>query len=153
MNILDMIIRETSSNRKQALAFCILAETFIKHVKNSNNIVWTPIYEHCLRGGLYLPQVILYGIHGMNVGWDPSQFFIPWTSWIPPNSMEQIQFHGNSAGFQRNNLIWLPKIGATPGIEHWAPWGIMWLIDRAPLPLYYEGIERYKNKLNKSCNL
>ena len=33
--------------------------------------------------GLYFVWVIPYGIHGMNVGWDPSQFLIPWTSWIP----------------------------------------------------------------------
>ena len=29
------------------------------------------------------PSAIPCGIHGMNVGWDHSQFIVPWTSWIP----------------------------------------------------------------------
>jgi len=37
-------------NRKQALAFCIIAGTFIKHVeKNSNNTIGTPAFKSYIR--------------------------------------------------------------------------------------------------------
>ena len=93
--------------------------------------------------GLYLVQVILYGIHGMNVGWDPSQFLIPWTSWIlhgmrmqrswndqfhtdstwipwnnPYGFMEQIQFHGNSTGIPGKQPYLIKN---SDNIENWKP--------------------------------
>ena len=96
------------------------------------------------------PSRISYGIHGMNVGWDPSQFLIPWTSWIPHrmrmewswndpfrmdsrwiplDSMEQSiwspwnKFNSMIIPLEsrRNHLIWLPKIVASWRIEHQTP--------------------------------
>ena len=79
---------------------------------------------------------IPYGIHGMNVGWDPSQFLIPWTSWILCGMRMECSiphgFHMGSTWIpwnkfnsmvillecQRSNLIWSPKIVAPSGIEH-----------------------------------
>ena len=45
-------------------------------------------------GGLYLAQVNPYGIHEMNVGWDHSQFIVPWTSWIPYGMIMEWSWNG-----------------------------------------------------------
>ena len=95
----------------------------------------------------------------MNVDWDPHQFLIPWTSWIPyrmqayPLWIPWNKFNSMviMLEFQRINHIWLPKIVATSRIKHWALQLIMWFIDRALLPLHYVAIERHENKLNKIC--
>ena len=50
MSLLDRIIKETNLNRKQALAFRIIAGTFIKRVeKNSDNSIRTPAFKNYLR--------------------------------------------------------------------------------------------------------
>jgi hypothetical protein len=49
-SLLDRIIKETNLNRKQALAFRIIAGTFINRVeKNSNNTIRTPAFKNYLR--------------------------------------------------------------------------------------------------------
>ena len=87
------------------------------------------------------PSGILYGIHGMNVGWDPSQFLILWTSWIPcgmriewsiPHGfymdspgfhMEcrhiHLGFHGISAGIQEKLPYLITK--NSHNIRNWTP--------------------------------
>ena len=49
------------------------------------------------------PSAIPSGIHGMNVGWDHSQFIVPWTSWIPYGMIMEWswngQFHMDSTAF------------------------------------------------------
>ena len=124
--------------------------------------------------GLYLPQVIPCGIHRIH-----QEFHMESMKWMLAETPANFLFHGHH-GFhvggwnghkihstsipwnkfkslvillesKRNNLTWLPKTVATLRIKHWAAWGIMWCIDRALLPLYYAGIERYETKLNKSC--
>ena len=61
------------------------------------------------------PSGIPYGIHGMNVGWDPSQFLIPWTSWLPCGmKMEWSIPHGFHMG-----STWIPLDSIwNAGISH-----------------------------------
>jgi len=50
VSLLHRIIKETNLNRKQALAFQIIAGTFIKRVENnSNNTIRTPAFKNYLR--------------------------------------------------------------------------------------------------------
>ena len=50
MSLLDRIIKETNLNRKQALAFRIIAGTFIKRIeRNSDNSIRTPAFKNYLR--------------------------------------------------------------------------------------------------------
>ena len=63
---------------------------------------------------------IPYGIHGMNVGWDPSQFLIPWTSWIPHGMRMEWswtdQFHMDSTWIPQDS-IWNAGISTLDSME------------------------------------
>ena len=73
------------------------------------------------------PSGIPYGIHGMNVGWDPSQFLIPWTSWIPHGMRMEWSwndpFHMDSTWIPLDS-IWNASISTLDSMEKsiWSPW-------------------------------
>ena len=60
------------------------------------------------------PSPIPCGIHGMNVGWDHSQFIVPWTSWIP---------YGMIMEWSWNGQFHMESIAIPPGFL-WIPYGI-----------------------------
>ena len=56
-------------------------------------------------------------IHGINVGWDHSQFIVPWTSWIPYGMVMEWSWNGHGMvmewswnGHGMVNSIWNPSL-------------------------------------------
>ena len=73
-------------------AYCVNLELGGEHRRSLPSPGWS-IWNPC-------------GIHGINVGWDHSQFVVPWTSWIPCGMIMEWSWNGHGMV----NSIWNPLL-------------------------------------------